>query len=104
MKKSRTWKIAIITLLLTTATMISLYFETVVEAPVQAKAPIKVASQKKATPKPITLTFTGDVLLDRSIGENIRTKGVDYPFRGVSSLLKKADLTFVNLETAVSKR
>lgn len=54
--------------------------------------------------QPIILTFTGDVLLDRSVGEQIRIKGVDYPFKSVSPLLKKADLTFVNLETSVTKR
>lgn len=64
----------------------------------------KVAATKTTTAKPINLTFTGDVLLDRSVGDQIRKNGVDYPFKMVSPLLKKADLTFVNLETAVTER
>ena len=84
------------------------HLDAIVEAPehveAETKAKVTAASTKKTVPKPITLTFTGDVLLDRSVGESIRTKGVDYPFQYVSPLLKKADLTFVNLETAVSIR
>lgn len=104
MKKRLVWKIAIITLVFSAAAMISFYYDTVVDSPKPVYAKTTVASTKKVQSKPTTLIFTGDVLLDRSVGESIRTKGVDYPFRDVSSLLKKADLTFVNLETAVSKR
>lgn len=54
--------------------------------------------------KPITVAFTGDILLDRSVGENIKKYGVDYPFREVSDTLKEADITAGNLETSVSTR
>ena len=62
----------------------------------------KVAATKTTAAKPINLTFTGDVLLASSVGDQIQKNGVDYPFKMVSPLLKKADLTFVNLETAVT--
>ncbi|MED2974148.1 CapA family protein [Fictibacillus sp. B-59209] len=60
---------------------------------------------KKVTKhEPITLTFTGDVLLDKSVGEAIKKYGVDYPFAKVASLYKQADIAAVNLETSVSTR
>lgn len=54
--------------------------------------------------KPITLSFTGDILLDKSVGQQIDRYGVDYPFTKVSSLLKQSDITAGNLETSVSVR
>jgi len=63
--------------------------------------PAKAVSKKH---KPITVTVTGDILLDKSVGENIKKYGVDYPFKSVSPILKKSDLTAGNLETAVTVR
>lgn len=54
--------------------------------------------------KPITVTVTGDILLDKSVGEKIKKYGVDYPFKSVGPLLKKSDLTAGNLETSVTVR
>lgn len=54
--------------------------------------------------KPITVTFTGDVLLDRSVGQLIEVYGVDYPFIQVGDTLRNSDITAINLETSVSTR
>jgi poly-gamma-glutamate capsule biosynthesis protein CapA/YwtB (metallophosphatase superfamily) len=53
---------------------------------------------------PITIAFTGDILLDKSVGTRIERYGVDYPFQKTADLLRKADLTVGNLETSVSTR
>ncbi|MCF6139097.1 CapA family protein [Pseudalkalibacillus berkeleyi] len=52
----------------------------------------------------ITLSFTGDILLDGTVGEAIKKHGPDYPFEKVSPILSRADLTIGNLETSVSTR
>lgn len=54
--------------------------------------------------KPITIAFTGDILLDKSVGAAIEQNGVDYPFQQVSTILNDADLAAGNLETSVSTR
>ncbi|EMT51558.1 hypothetical protein I532_16578 [Brevibacillus borstelensis AK1] len=56
------------------------------------------------TDEPITVTVVGDILLDKSVGAQIERYGVDYPFAKTAELLKQADLTVGNLETAVSRR
>lgn len=61
-------------------------------------------SQGKSKHKPITVTVTGDILLDKSVGERIKEFGVDYPFKSVGPILKKSDLTAGNLETSVTVR
>ncbi|WP_245208946.1 CapA family protein [Gottfriedia endophytica] len=56
------------------------------------------------TTKPITITFAGDVMLDKGVGARINKYGVDYPFKYVSPYFKNSDLSVVNLETSVSTR
>ncbi len=51
----------------------------------------------------VTLSTVGDVLLDRGVAKQIREHGTDYPFASVASLLKKADITFGNLECPLAK-
>lgn len=48
-----------------------------------------------------TISLAGDVMLDRSIGDQINRKGMDYPWIGVKPYFEKSDLVLVNLETAV---
>ncbi|MFJ7975478.1 CapA family protein [Peribacillus sp. JNUCC 23] len=60
--------------------------------------------EQSGTHKPITVTFTGDVLLDRSVGQLIEAYGVDYPFIQVGDTLRNSDITAINLETSVSTR
>lgn len=49
-----------------------------------------------------TFAFVGDVLLDRSVGEHIKEKGVDYPWLHAASLFSDADFVIANLETSVA--
>lgn len=51
-----------------------------------------------------TILFTGDIMLGRSVmGEAIDRNDYLYPFRNVQSFLADADITFGNLENAVTK-
>ncbi len=50
----------------------------------------------------ISIIIGGDVLLDRRVATMIEELGVDEPFKFVSSLLKKFDLVFANLECPLS--
>ncbi|MBU9714840.1 CapA family protein [Evansella tamaricis] len=54
--------------------------------------------------EPVRITFVGDVLLDLTIKETIRTKGHDYPFVYVKDDLQSVDLAVANLETPLTKR
>jgi len=49
---------------------------------------------------PLTLIFTGDVMLGRSVNTRIQ-KYTDptWPFKNISSLLSSGDLTIINLES-----
>ncbi|NTU31836.1 CapA family protein [Brevibacillus sp. HB1.1] len=52
----------------------------------------------------IQVAFVGDMILDKSVGNQIGRYGVDYPFQKTGDFLKQADLTIGNLETPVSTR
>lgn len=64
------------------------------------------ATAVSAAPKdePIELIFTGDILLDGYVGNQIERYGNLFPFEKVAPTLQKADLAFANLETPVSIR
>jgi len=44
----------------------------------------------------------GDVMLDRGVGKKIEKQGAEFPFQHVAGILRKADLTFGNLESPIS--
>lgn len=50
------------------------------------------------TRKPITLLFTGDVMLGRSVERLMLKEGEDYPFARIAHTLADADVAVVNLE------
>ena len=50
----------------------------------------------------LTIAFTGDVLLDRGVREQIGRKGVKHLFTSVAPLFQKADATVINLECPVT--
>ncbi|WP_261130160.1 CapA family protein [Bacillus sp. Marseille-Q3570] len=58
----------------------------------------------EAIVNPITISFTGDILLDSRVGAAIDQHGVDYPYQSVKHILQKSDITIGNLETSVSTR
>jgi poly-gamma-glutamate synthesis protein (capsule biosynthesis protein) len=46
----------------------------------------------------VKVSFTGDILLDRGVGEKLKEKGLDYPYMSIKDLLKKTDILYGNLE------
>ncbi|KQL45963.1 capsule biosynthesis protein [Brevibacillus choshinensis] len=62
--------------------------------------PVKAATTENS----IRVAFVGDIMLDKSVGNQISRHGVDYPFQKTADFLKQADLTIGNLETSVSMR
>ena len=64
--------------------------------------------QSSTTPTPtpvptplgkLELIFGGDVMLGRKVEQNIREKGVAWPFAKIGKTMQGADLTVVNLES-----
>ena len=52
--------------------------------------------------KKTTISFIGDVMLGRKVGQKIKCHGYKYPFAEVYKILKSADITFANLESPIS--
>lgn len=48
--------------------------------------------------KDITISFTGDILLDRGVRDKLINEGTDYPYIKVKDVLKKSDIAVGNLE------
>lgn len=55
-------------------------------------------SSKPQQAEALSIAFTGDVLLDRGVRQQIMRKGADWLFSGVSSYFKQCDAVVVNLE------
>lgn len=51
----------------------------------------------------MTMSLTGDILLDRGVESVISKEGLDYPYENIRSLLKKSDIVMGNLECTLSK-
>ena len=49
-----------------------------------------------------SLCFTGDVLLDRGVREQIEKKGISYLFEDVAPLFQQSDAVIINLECPVT--
>jgi poly-gamma-glutamate synthesis protein (capsule biosynthesis protein) len=53
--------------------------------------------------RPVTLLFTGDIMLSRSVGDTMKAKNDwTWPFARIASVTAAADITFGNLETTIS--
>ena len=52
----------------------------------------------------VTLYAVGDVMLDRRVGDRIDDFGPNYPFLKVAEILRQADITTGNLESAISSK
>lgn len=50
----------------------------------------------------LSICFTGDVLLDRGVRQQIEKKGVDYLFESVTPIFQSCDATVINLECPVT--
>jgi poly-gamma-glutamate synthesis protein (capsule biosynthesis protein) len=54
--------------------------------------------------RPVTLAAVGDITLGEQVGPTLDRLGGHYPWASVAPLLRRADITIGNLETAVSSR
>ena len=61
-------------------------------------------SEKKIEEPEITLTFSGDTMFDWQLRPVIEKNGADYPFQHVKEEITKADISFINLESAFTAR
>lgn len=61
-------------------------------------------SDKKIEDLEITLTFSGDTMFDWQLRPVIEKNGADYPFQHVKEEITKADISFVNLESAFTTK
>ena len=73
---------------------------TLTPAPTAQPANTPIATPT-ATPAPVTLAFVGDVMLGRSLGQYIEWGQLDYPFEHVGEVLRSAEFTIANLESAL---
>ncbi|EJR59939.1 hypothetical protein IIO_03298 [Bacillus cereus VD115] len=61
-------------------------------------------SEKKIEDPEITITFSGDTMFDWQLRPIIEKNGADYPFQHVKEEITKADISFVNLESAFTTK
>jgi poly-gamma-glutamate synthesis protein (capsule biosynthesis protein) len=52
--------------------------------------------------KPISILFTGDIMLDRTVRTTIEKNGFEYPFIAVEDIFKETDLAIGNLEGTIT--
>jgi poly-gamma-glutamate capsule biosynthesis protein CapA/YwtB (metallophosphatase superfamily) len=72
---------------------------------IRARAPgAAVATPVAVTVRPLTLASVGDINLGDVPGQAIADHGAAYPWEGVGRALRRADLSFGNLESAISNR
>jgi poly-gamma-glutamate synthesis protein (capsule biosynthesis protein) len=64
----------------------------------------RVSAPRTLRVRPVVLEAVGDITFGEQVGPAIGTYGAAYPWRGVASTLRRADITVGNLETAVSVR
>ena len=50
----------------------------------------------------LSVAFTGDVLLDRGVRQQIQKKGIEHLFESVTPLFRSLDATVINLECPVT--
>ncbi|MDA0208369.1 MAG: CapA family protein [bacterium] len=60
-------------------------------------------SEHQQAIEPVTLLFTGDVMLGRHVERLMAANGEMYPFENIKDLLSDPHLTFVNLEGPIVK-
>jgi poly-gamma-glutamate capsule biosynthesis protein CapA/YwtB (metallophosphatase superfamily) len=63
-----------------------------------------VSAPAAVTVRPLRLASVGDINLGDTPGAAIAAEGPDYPWESAGRVLRRADIAFGNLETAVSRR
>lgn len=69
-----------------------------------AQSPLATPIESPSSSELVTILAVGDVMLGRSVNQNIVESGdSSWPFRYVKDTLKQADITFINLESPLVK-
>jgi poly-gamma-glutamate capsule biosynthesis protein CapA/YwtB (metallophosphatase superfamily) len=81
----------------------------VAAAPGPTSVRVRATSGGASTPvavtvRPLRLASVGDINLGDAPGAAIEAEGVEYPWESAGRPLRRADIAFANLESAVSKR
>jgi poly-gamma-glutamate capsule biosynthesis protein CapA/YwtB (metallophosphatase superfamily) len=76
--------------------------ETPTETPTPSETPTPTPSDTPTPSRQVLLAAVGDLMLARSVGEQILAKGPQVVFAGVQSILAPADLRVGNLECAIT--
>ncbi len=69
-----------------------------------AVAPVAASAVTASTPPTITVAAVGDIMFSGSAGRLVSAKGPKAPFTSTAKILRSADVTVGNLETALSRR
>lgn len=65
----------------------------------EVPSPASLSQTSPVSPSPVTLLFTGDVMLGRSVNKRIyESADPTWPFQYVADKLRAADITYINLE------
>lgn len=56
------------------------------------------------TPKKVTISFVGDILMDGSVANQIAKNGEDYPWENIKDYFNDDNLTIGNLETSITTK
>jgi poly-gamma-glutamate synthesis protein (capsule biosynthesis protein) len=60
--------------------------------------------QEDANEVDLEIVILGDMVFDGSLGDRIRSQGIEYPFELIRPHIKGADITLANLESPISER
>ena len=63
---------------------------------------LMLAACQQPSEECLSIAFTGDVLLDRGVRQQIRRKGVEHLFESVTPLFRSVDATVINLECPIT--
>ena len=63
---------------------------------------LMLAACQQPSEECLSIAFTGDVLLDRGVRQQIRKKGVEHLFESVTPLFRSVDATVINLECPIT--
>ncbi|HZP82275.1 MAG TPA: CapA family protein [Chthonomonadaceae bacterium] len=72
------------------------------QPPARKPLPQTVPSHTSETPRPVRLVAVGDIMMAGPMGKVMEKRGRGYPFAALKSTLRRADLTFGNLECCIA--
>ena len=73
-------------------------------APTRLTLNTPTVTSSPAVEKRVSLMAVGDIMLGRTVGEQIESEGITFPFAFTAETLSKADVTIGNLECPISTK